>query len=139
MRSPPWNDQENRALVALYFAMLDAATAPKLYNKAAMIRTAKGEDPDGTVRDRNPAFYGLLGLRSRGSIEAKLMNVSACHRDLTTTEDHPAGATTMDGYGYRCLSNYQADLKKWTLEAIEERQLDADIATSQANEQRAGA
>ena len=33
------------------------------------------------------------------------MNASAAHRDLRP------GAETMDGYGYRCLPNYQATLK----------------------------
>ena len=118
-RQPKWDDRENRNVIALYFEMLDKAQGGDIYNKAAMIRYSQGSDDPADLGSVEFAdfIWDTLGLRSRGSIEAKLMNV----------------------YGYRCLSNYQADLKKWTLEAIEERQLDADIATSQANEQRAGA
>jgi len=125
MRSPPWNDAENAALIRLYFDMLGFAVAGHSYNKAGMIRTYQFSD-----EGKHPE---ALSNRSRGSIEAKLMNASAAHRDLVD------GATTMDGYGYRCLSNYQAALKVAMNEAIDELQLDADIATSHANEQRAGA
>ena len=125
MRSPPWNDAENAALIRLYFDMLGFAVAGHSYNKAGMIRTYQFSD-----EGKHPE---ALAARSRGSIEAKLMNASAAHRDLVD------GATTMDGYGYRCLSNYQAALKAAMLEEINDRQLTDDIATSQANEQRAGA
>ncbi|MCK5090029.1 MAG: hypothetical protein KAQ88_08620 [Hyphomicrobiaceae bacterium] len=120
MRSPPWNDSENRALIGLYFEMLDKAVIGTPYNKAAMIRNARSMATEGGLN------------RSRGSIEAKLMNASAAHRDL-------GGEVTMDGFGYRCLTNYQAALKAAMLEEINDRQLTADIATSHANEQRAGA
>ena len=100
MRSPPWNDAENGALVALYFVMLERAIAGDAYNKAAMIRN-EIDQPDAP----NRLMTYPLADRSRGSVEAKLMNASAAHRDLVP------GATTMDGYGYRCLSNYQAALK----------------------------
>jgi len=128
MRNPPWNENENRPLVALYFVMLDKAQAGETYNKAAMIRHAQTAGLDAFTIDDAP-----LMNRSRGSIEAKLMNASAAHRDLD-----PA-AVTMDGYGYKAAPNYQGALKELVKEALEERQLDADIATSQANEQRAGA
>ncbi len=96
----PWTDPENAAIVALYFAMLDrAAYAGEPYNKASMIRQARGE----VVSDA--PYAGKLTARSRGSIEAKLMNCSAAHRDLNPQ------AVTMDSYGYRCLSNYQKALK----------------------------
>ena len=90
-----WTHAENEDLVRLYFLMLDRATAGKPYNKAEMIRTAQGTD-------EKP---GPLHGRTRGSIEAKLMNASAAHRDLD------AGAVTMDGFGYRALANYQASLR----------------------------
>lgn len=133
-RQPKWTDRENRNVIALYFEMLDHAMAGDVYNKAAMIRYSQGSDDPADLGSITEAdfIWDTLGERSRGSIEAKLMNVSACHRDLT-------GGTTMDGFGYRCMSNYQADLKVWTKEAIDERQLDADVAMSALNEQRAGA
>ena len=93
----PWTAGENLALVRLYFEMNDAATTGRPYQKAAMIRHAS--------RDNGPGDTGPLANRSRGSIEAKLMNATACHRDLCPD------AETMDGHGYRALSNYQAALK----------------------------
>jgi len=97
----PWTDDENTAIVALYFEMLDYAIPGKQYTKAGLIRIARGE----TVGHECDKFDGILSNRSKGSIEAKLMNCSAAHRDCCPT------ATTMDGYGYRCLSNYQGKLK----------------------------
>ncbi len=102
----PWQDHENAALVTLYFAMLDHAIAGEKYNKAAMIR--------GTQRASS-----ALCKRSRGSIEAKLMNASAAHRDL-------GGTPTMDGYGYRALSNYQKTLKDAMRTKLERRAFDTD-------------
>jgi hypothetical protein len=125
----PWTDAENSALVALYFAMLDAATSGEKYNKAAMIRIAqnqpKSSDPD--KRGENAAavfaswdYAGKLADRSRGSIEAKLMNATAAHRDIDPT------AVTMDGYGYRALSNYQSKLKDAMLNALMRREFGPD-------------
>ncbi len=94
----PWTPAENAALVRLYFDMLECATAGCAYNKAAMIRSYQATD--------NGQHPEALHNRSRGSIEAKLMNATACHRDLVPT------AETMDGHGYRALSNYQAALRE---------------------------
>lgn len=98
----PWTDDENRAIVALYFAMLHRALYRQPYNKAAMIRHAKGTDSTPT-----PAYP--LAARSRGSVELKLMNCSAAHRDIGT--ESGGNPVTMDGFGYRALPNYQATLK----------------------------
>ena len=108
MRSPPWNDEENTAGIALYFTMLDRATAVRPYNKAAMIREAQGQPRSGQViGNHHVSRYSdaPLANRSRGSIEAKLMNMSAAHRDIA------GDVETMDAHGYRCLSNYQSSLK----------------------------
>jgi hypothetical protein len=104
----PWTPAENAALVRLYFRMLDAATTGRPYTKAAMIRHVQ-QLPHG--RDDAAA----LANRSRGSIEAKLMNASAAHRDLCPE------AETMDGHGYRALSNYQRTLRDAMAEAIARR------------------
>ena len=118
----PWNDQENRALVALYFTMLDLATAGKQYNKAAMIRAAiAGMAPrELNTMYANESFLGKLPNRSRGSIEAKLMNASAAHRDLVP------GAETMATHGYKAWGNYQATLKAEMASIIDRRELAAD-------------
>lgn len=112
-KKTPWTPEENRALLALYFAMLDKAKQGQPYNKAAMIRAAQDS------RESAPLVHLA---RSRGSIEAKLMNASAAHRDLNQ-ESGISGysAITMDGYGYRCLSNYQAALKAAMTEALKAR------------------
>lgn len=94
-----WQAFENTALVALYFAMLDRAMAGIAYNKAQMIRDAMGEP------SWQHPYCGKLDQRSRGSIEAKLMNASACHADLVP------GAETMAAHGYKAWGNYQAALK----------------------------
>ena len=106
-----WKEAENRALITLYFEMLDCVHEQRSYNKAAMIRHASryATGPGGT--DRGP-----LANRSRGSIEAKLMNASAAHRDELRASGAEAGGVdatelTMDPYGYRCLGNYQSSLR----------------------------
>lgn len=108
----PWTDDENGGCVALYFEMLDYAIPGQQYSKAGLIRIARGE----TIGHQCDAFDGLLSKRSRGSVEAKLMNCSAAHRDVGGF-----GAVTMDGYGYRCLSNYQATLKDAMAEELRRR------------------
>lgn len=112
-KTTPWTPAENAALVRLYFTMLDSATAGRPYNKAAMIREVQ------TYR-QNEQYYGLSkpladSGRSRGSIEAKLMNASAAHAKLRPS------ATTMDGFGYRALANYQAALGEAMLHELERR------------------
>lgn len=96
----PWTPAENLAVSRLYFDMLAAATAGHAYNKAAMIRHAQ---TPGDFTHSGP-YSGPLKDRTRGSIEAKLMNCSAAHAAIDPT------ATTMDGFGYRALANYQATL-----------------------------
>ena len=96
----PWTPAENAALVRLYFEMLDRITAQEGLNKAAMIRHEQRvlTGPAGTER-------GPLSYRSRGSIEAKLMNASAAHAAIDPN------AVTMASHGYKAWGNYQASLK----------------------------
>ena len=100
MRKAPWNDAENGALVALYFAMLDKAISGQHYNKAAMIRLAQGIDQPDPRNEQERT--GQLEARTRGSIEAKLMNATAAHLDVS--RDVTGEITTMAGYGYVPLS-----------------------------------
>lgn len=112
----PWTPAENAALVRLYFAMLDHAIAGEQYNKAAMIRTAQL----GHLAPRQaPGATGPLANRSRGSIEAKLMNATAVHSHLGARR-----AETMHDHGYRALPNYQAALKDAMRAEIERRDID---------------
>ena len=101
-RPAPWTDEENSAVVALYFIMLDHAIAGEKYNKAAMIRREQEQlDLDHPDGQRVP----WLADRSRGSIEAKLMNVTGVLIDLGRDD------VSMAEHGYRPMSNYQSDLK----------------------------
>jgi hypothetical protein len=111
-RAAPWSPEENAALVALYFTMLDKATAGQSYNKAAMIRIARmGVNVTDPVQSDHNGYAFKLTDRSRGSIEAKLMNASAAHRDILHATGQLAEHKTMAGYGYKAWGNYQKDLK----------------------------
>ncbi len=98
-RSPPWNDAEIAAILRLYRSMWIYATAGVDYNKAQMIREASGK------LDKFHTCNAPLMLRSRGSIEAKLMNVTAALESIDRAD------LSMNEYGYRPLSNMQAALK----------------------------
>lgn len=116
MKRTPWTDQENRALVALYFTMLDHATTGRPYSKAAMIREAQ----TGSYIKMPCSGIGPLADRSRGSIEFKLMNASAAHAAVDPE------AVTMDGYGYRAMPNYQAGLKDAMRRIVELREINTN-------------
>ena len=106
-----WTDKENAAVVALYFAMLDHATQGTPYNKRAMIRAES--NPQGLPNEQHDF---PLAQRSKGSIEAKLMNCTAAHKALAPSDE------TMEHHGYRPLSNMQAALKTAMRDALERRQ-----------------
>jgi len=130
-RQAPWSISENAALVSLYFDMLDSALIGAAYNKAEMIRLARHEyEPtpgsDVIFTGSMPDWACCLQDRSKGSIEAKLMNASAAHRDVSA--ESGGNATTMDGYGYRCLSNYQATLKVAMTAGLKARELQGQVA-----------
>ena len=131
----PWNEAENLALVALYFRMLDGFQRTENLNKAMLIRMANGTQT-ATDRALRPSHCGefrdKLAARSRGSIEAKLMNASATHRDLinehieTFKQEPLGGRETMAVHGYKAWGNYQADLKLAMQVAIDRRAMDVD-------------
>ena len=101
----PWNETEIAAGIALYFSMQEKAQSGQPYNKAAMIREAQGE-PIPHAKPATGATFPVpyLKARSRGSIEAKLMNITACVEKLGRPE------LSMAEHGYRPLKNYQAAL-----------------------------
>jgi len=106
MRKAPWNDTENQALNSLYHRMHQGVQRTENLNKAALIRIAQGQAKDTDRATSTDGFAGLLAERSRGSIEAKLMNLTAVLHDLGRAQ------FSMSEHGYRPLSNYQADLKQ---------------------------
>lgn len=83
MAGNDWNDEENDAIVAEYFAMLVEDIAGRRYNKAA----------------RNRAMQDLID-RPRGSIEFKHQNISAVLMSL--------GEARIEGY--KPALNFQASL-----------------------------
>lgn len=112
-----WTEAENTAVCRLYFTMLDAVRNRQAYSKAALVRAWQGIEPDAAKLTPADAPYAPLAARSRGSIEAKLMNATAAHADLVGDK-----AVTMDSHGYRALPNYQASLKQAMADALADRQ-----------------
>jgi hypothetical protein len=92
--------------------MLGRAKTGTAYVKAAMIRKAQKNDQ----RTWQHPYAGQLEKRSRGSIEAKLMNASAAHAALRPD------AETMAAHGYKAWGNYQASLKDAMRRMIESRE-----------------
>lgn len=111
-RNPKWTDAENDAVIALWFKMADHAAAGEKYVKKAMINAAIA----GQAYGRNIAdMRGPLAARTRQSVEFKLMNVSACVRDID------ADYFNMADHGYKAYDNYQATLKTAVQAEIERR------------------
>ena len=86
MRNPAWNETEQKQVIELYMAMLTQVKNGRKYSKASMIRETQS-----------------LGLaRSKGSIESKLMNLSA----IACAANRPD--LSMAQHGYKALTNYQS-------------------------------
>lgn len=103
-RQPAWTIEEQAAAICLYFTMRQKVDAGRNYNKAALIRIARGDDV-ADERAGYQAFAGRLSARTKQSIEAKLMNVTAALHDLGRQD------VSMSEHGYRPMSNYQAELR----------------------------
>ena len=81
MRNPNWSNEEETAVCKLYSVMLT------LQNSNQLGRGKGKQTKSGLIKE---AQAGILSDRTRGSIEAKLMNVSHCRR--------LAGLQLVDGY-----------------------------------------
>jgi hypothetical protein len=101
----PWTDREITAVWILYRSMWIYATEGVAYNKAQMIRDTIGPDT-GPQAGTGPLFG-----RSKGSIEMKLMNVTAALESIGRDD------LSMAEHGYRPMTNMQKALKdavvKW--------------------------
>ena len=97
--SGAWSAAENVAVIALYDAMHIRAWQGEAYNKAAMIREASGKI------DKFHTCNAPLMLRSKGSIEMKLMNVTAACEALGRKD------LSMAEHGFRPMPNMQKALK----------------------------
>lgn len=120
-RQPPYDYEENRGTVAMYFEMLDNTQRGYKFIKAELIRIA--QDPESTS---SQLFAGTLANRKRGSIEFKLMNCSAAHADIDPN------AETMHSHGYRALPNYQRSLKTAMRNELTRRRAAEQIAEATA-------
>lgn len=80
----PWTAENNRAVIDLYNKFLAFQVAGEKYQKAASVR----------------ALAESQG-RTKGSVECKLMNISAIRQNLLSLEIVK---------GYKALDNYNHDL-----------------------------
>lgn len=99
--SAPWTDKEQLAVIALYDQMHSFVMAGIPYNKAQMIRDSQ----DHEVCEVDHDYSGELDTRSKGSIEMKLMNVTAACEALGRPD------LSMAEHGYRPMKNMQKSLK----------------------------
>jgi hypothetical protein len=97
-----WNADENHAVVAAYFAMLDDERSGRDYSKTTV---------------RRQLMAGALARRSKGSIEFKLQNISAVLDDYSLP--------WIDGYKPR--RNYQADLEAEVMTAARMHGLEPSV------------
>ena len=86
-----WTDAEVRTLCALYQSMLTAQRSAEPFIKAPAVR----------------ACAASLG-RTKGSVEAKLMNLSACQRDLG--RDYVAGYKPLPSYAKSMLPIVRSEI-----------------------------
>ena len=93
--SGAWTGQEQLDVIELYDQMHRCAMTGEPYNKAKMIRYTRD-----TSRLNAP-----LAARSKGSIEMKLMNISAACEALGRPD------LSMAEHGFRPMKNMQKSLK----------------------------
>jgi hypothetical protein len=89
----PWTDLECEAIAASYFDMLRAELRGEQYSKAGAVR----------------ALQAMLPVRTKGSIERKLQNVSAILDEV--------GRDWIEGY--KPLPHYQHELRRVVIDALD--------------------
>ncbi len=99
MKAAIWTDSEIDAAITLYLSMAVLAFNRMDYNKAAMIREVTGRI------DKHHVCNAPLMLRSKGSVEMKLMNICAAVEALGRKD------LSMAEHGFRPLVNIQKKLK----------------------------
>jgi hypothetical protein len=109
MRNKSWNYEENTAIAEAYALMAVLQLSGNKFNKSQLIRTLRGES-----QDVDAPLFGQCAARSRGSIEAKLMNCSAVALEFGLC------AALENGYvkGYKPAPNYQKVLREFLIEAL---------------------
>ena len=110
----PWTGAEIAAAISLYQTIrshvVDHASP---MTKAELIRYWRGEQGPLTLLGMS-AHHGSLKARSRGSVEAKLMNISACIESMIARRDDGhydyAAELSLAKHGYKAFGNVQAAL-----------------------------
>jgi len=108
-----WTEAEQAAAITAYNLMLAADNSGTKYNKAAFNRALRSEDTAKDLLSIGAAGWphdfalGALAARSRGAVEAKMMNISAAREKL--------GLPILKGY--KAAGNYQRSLETAIQEA----------------------
>ena len=110
-----WTDAENAAVIALYVTIQREVITNGRGTKAGVIREIRGEPKATDPRIIPVEIRGELAMRSRGSVEAKMMNLSHV---LAQSDDPKAGRLTLAANGYKALSGCQAALFDAVVEAL---------------------
>jgi hypothetical protein len=116
----PWTAEERAAVIGLYLEMRADAdyterTGTKSHTKAGRIREAMQATTQPAGFKATP-YTAELRNRSKGSIEAKLMNITAALEIIAADRIHSdadravAHRLSMKTRGYKPLANMQADL-----------------------------
>ena len=115
-RSPPWTTAEIDGAIAMYlaFRVLEHRGAP--YVKAQFIRQLIGA-PTPANPEGNPD--AILVNRSKGSVEAKFMNITAALESIGRQD------LSMASHGYVPLANMQAALKTRVTELVAGQTIDS--------------
>ena len=111
MRARAWNQLELLACCELYFQVVRAIQAGNRVNKAELIRLYRSGAADLPASE----FTGPLSSRTRGSVELRLMNITAALPTVGYT-----GFTLAD-HGYRPLQNFPPSLAEVLREYLAER------------------
>lgn len=134
-KGKPWTPAEQAGAVIAYNAMLAADQSGQPYSKAAINRYLRGDWPEAEYEgeprpqfDKDaahahaislpPLAQRILHARSRGSVEAKWMNISACREKLALALLP----------GYKAAGNYQQSLLD-AVKAAEPSQPDSERVT----------
>ncbi len=99
-----WSDTEIAASIALYGAMLGLSLNGLKFNKREMIRRECGIHATKDLDKNAPLF-----VRSRQSVEMKLMNITACINSIA--QERGVDYQSMEFAGYKPLNSYQGALR----------------------------
>jgi hypothetical protein len=124
MATPAWNQSEIDNCIGLYLLMRVLVERDVPFVKAQLLREIIGA-PTPANPEGNPD--ATLHGRSKGSVEMKLMNITAALESIGRDD------LSMAEHGYRPMKNMQAALKVRVAELVEGNSLnDLDEKAEQA-------